>query len=415
MLNNRLVEKRVTSKNGKSSVYIAVVIDYRDTAGKRCQHYHNTKITLAEYQRGRKKEVEQIRRDVVGAFEKELATRQGRGIDYENITVMQALQKYAESIKTSKKISELVYNTYTTHYPNRMREYLRMKGNENLRLEKFTENDAEAFCDYLRSIKTRNGEPVSDNTIKHQLSFFKPAFRFSYDKKFVNFNAFARVKCPVVHLKKPQFFSKTEADTIWNALENEPLAVPIKVAIWTGLRRSELVGLKWSTVDFEANQIKVDGKILVECGKQLKYYEKLKTDSSRRIVPLGLMARSILEAHKRRVEANKTALLYNHEYDDFVFVDNRGNLIKPDRLTTTVKRICDKHGIKGGHLHELRHTYASHLRKSGADMKIIQELLGHSTFNTTANYYIGIDDDDKHAAVEKLAECLTFDEKKRKV
>ena len=111
---------------------------------------------------------------------------------------------------------------------------------------------------------------------------------------------------------------------------------------------------------------------------------------------------------QRRItnEHNK-ALLYYHDDNEYVFVDAYGKLIKPDRLTMTMKRLCERFGIKG-HMHKTRHTFASHLRKTGADLKVIQELCGHANYSITADYYMGVDEDDTKAATDKLGEHFDF-------
>jgi integrase len=138
-------------------------------------------------------------------------------------------------------------------------------------------------------------------------------------------------------------------------------------------------------------------------GKGLKAYDKLKTKYSERTVPLSLQAQAILAKQANKVEENEKGLLYDHIDSNYVFVDNSGKLIKPDRLTNTVARLCKKFSIKG-HLHKMRHTFATRLRKSGADVKIIQDTLGHADPTITIKYYMGTDKDDKKSAIDKMSE-----------
>ena len=172
-----------------------------------------------------------------------------------------------------------------------------------------------------------------------------------------------------------------------------------------------LVGLKWKAVDLERGKVRVEEKVLKRKSIGMKAYTELKTDACYREIPLAPEALELLQKQRRITDANKQAYLYDHTDSEYVFVDNLGKSARPDRLSNGIKRLCEKFGIKG-HMHKTRHTFASHLRKSGADLKTIQDLLGHAHYSITADFYMGVDDDDRVTATNNLSNHFNFAKKK---
>ena len=159
-----------------------------------------------------------------------------------------------------------------------------------------------------------------------------------------------------------------------------------------GFRRSEVIGLKWSAVDFENDTITINHTITQSNGK-LIIRDKTKTKSSKRSLPLEPIVKFFLLELKEKQEKNKELCgdSYNQEYLEYICVDNCGNLIRPDYVTETFLKLLKKKKLKIIRFHDLRHTCASILLKNGANMKEIQAWLGHSNYNTTANLYAHLD------------------------
>lgn len=159
-----------------------------------------------------------------------------------------------------------------------------------------------------------------------------------------------------------------------------------------GFRRGEVIGLKWSAIDFEKDTITINHTITQSNGK-LIIRDKTKTKSSKRTLPLEPIVKSFLLELKEKQEKNKELCgnSYNQEYLEYICVDNCGNLIRPDYVTETFLKLLKKKNLKQIRFHDLRHTCASILLKNGANMKEIQAWLGHSNYNTTANLYAHLD------------------------
>ena len=136
--------------------------------------------------------------------------------------------------------------------------------------------------------------------------------------------------------------------------------------------------------------------------------EKMKTASSLRTLPLMPKIEKELLKHKAQIEKNKQYFGkdYHLKYQDFVFVNELGDLVLPDHLTHAFKKIIRRNGLKEIRLHDLRHSCASIMLANGVQMKQIQEWLGHSNFSTTADVYSHLDFSAKIDSAEKIEKAL---------
>lgn len=182
-----------------------------------------------------------------------------------------------------------------------------------------------------------------------------------------------------------------------------------------GFRRSEVLGLKWNCVDFENDKItvrhivtqtKVDGKLsLVEA-------DRAKTDSSLRSLPLVPGFKEELLKLKEVQKENKKICgnCYNTEFEGYIFVDQMGNLYRPNTVSDTFKKILEKNGLRHIRFHDLRHSCASLLLANGVSIKEIQEWLGHSDIATTANIYSHLDYSSKISSANVMDSVLKMPE-----
>ncbi len=184
---------------------------------------------------------------------------------------------------------------------------------------------------------------------------------------------------PVPRLRVPDpsfdFLSFDEADRLIQAADGQFQAM-ILVALRTGLRQGELLGLQWPDIDFDNHLLSV---------RQTIYRGRIGTPKNGRIrvIPIesgalqALRALSGREGHKG-LDVSKTAGYVFHQTDGTPLTDN---LCKHP-----IKRACKRAGIRRVGWHVLRHTFASHLVMKGVNLRVVQELLGHSTITMTMRY-----------------------------
>ncbi len=200
--------------------------------------------------------------------------------------------------------------------------------------------------------------------------------------------------------------SREEVEAFLKAAKEDRLYAAFALALKTGLRRGEILGLKWEDVDFEKGTLKVSRALVEakdpETGKTRLYFQEPKTEKSKRVIPLTRDLVALLKAHKAR--QNEERLYFGGAYEDggLVFCTELGKPIWPRNLLRTFHRLLKKAGLEHHRLHALRHTFATLLLASGEELKNVQELLGHEKISTTADVYAEVLEEAKRKAVSKL-------------
>lgn len=195
-------------------------------------------------------------------------------------------------------------------------------------------------------------------------------------------------------------------------IKDDPLELVINTTAYYGLRRSEVLGLKWSAIDFENKMIKINHKV-VEIDGKLLGKNKMKNKTSNRTLPLIPQIEKLLLMEKQKQAHNKNLCdkSYCGKYFDYVCVDPLGELLKPNYLTQHFRILQDNNKLKRIRFHDLRHSCASLMLANGVPMKQIQEWLGHSTFQTTADIYAHLDYSSKISSAQAISTALNFEEK----
>ena len=178
-----------------------------------------------------------------------------------------------------------------------------------------------------------------------------------------------KFKSPKLDKSLPTVLSLEEVTSLLDIEINTPYDARNKAILElfysSGLRISELINLEMANVDMDENLIRVMGK-----GKK------------ERIVPFGDIAKNVLNDY---INNYRTSI--NKKNSTYIFLNNMGNKLSRQYIFRIIKQECIKKGIKKNvSPHTLRHTYATHLLKNGADLRIIQELLGHENLATTQIY-----------------------------
>ena len=254
---------------------------------------------------------------------------------------------------------------------------------------------------------------ISGNTVLHYHANIRKALSDAVKLKLIPYNPAAEVERPKKDNFVASYYSADELMEVLPIFANTKMELPVMLAAFYGLRRSEVIGLQWSAIDFERKivtisrtfeRINVDGK-MVDVSKC-----RTKNKSSFRSLPLiPAVEQALLKAQKRQHQQMKLCGgSYCKEYKDYICVDDMGHLVTPDYVTRVFREMLLKNGFRPIRYHDLRHSCASLLIKNKVTMKEVQMWLGHSSFSTTANIYAHIDVDSKMEAANMIASKINL-------
>ena len=357
----------------KNKIYQAVLSYKQDNKWK--TKWVSTKIPAIK---GNKKLANVKLEEIKKQFQEEINSD---NIDNEDILFIDYMKKWLKMISSSVEPTTL--NGYKGVVNGRMTDYFQ---NKKITLQNIKPKHIQEFYQYLLD------EGLSGNTVKHYHANIRKALQYAMKTDIILSNPADKVDLPKIEEYKPKFYTSDEVKILLNEVIGTKLEIPVMIDCFYGFRRSEVIGLKWSAVDFENDTITINHTITQSNGK-LIIRDKTKTKSSKRSLPLEPIVKSFLLELKEKQEKNKELCgdSYNQEYLEYICVDNCGNLIRPDYVTETFLKLLKKKKLKIIRFHDLRHTCASILLKNGANMKEIQAWLGHSNYNTTANLYAHLD------------------------
>lgn len=178
----------------------------------------------------------------------------------------------------------------------------------------------------------------------------------------------------------------------------------IYITFLYGLRRSELMGLKWDAVDLKKDTITI--KHTVVLNSEVVRKDKTKNKSSNRTYPLLPEVKEILEQLKKEQEKNRLAFGNCYEENDYIFAKANGSQFYPSYPTHELSKVIKKNKLQHIRWHDLRHSTASLLIEKGWQMKDISDWLGHSSITTTMNIYGHLSMDHKREMANGLTGLL---------
>ena len=387
----KLVAGHLTLKNGR---YYAV-LNYRNAGGQRKTKW----ISLGLPEKGSKRKAEAELARLRAEFEppKEVGDLSS------DMLFADYLLEWLEIAKG--RLAVATYSSYAAMIKKPVGPYFRQR---NLTLRELEARHLQMFySEMLRKVKP--------NTVIHYHAIIHSALKYAVKTDMLVQNVADKVDRPKKNSFQPVFLSAEEMQKMFEALRGTKLELPVLVAAFYGFRRGEVLGLKWDAIDFERGTISVIRTVttITLDGKQTEIEQQsAKTKSSLRTLPLIGSFREYFLQVKEAQELNKQICgnCYNHEYDGFVFVDELGERMRANYLTSAFPKFLESHGLRRMRFHDLRHSCASLLLANGVPLKHIQEWLGHSDFTTTANIYAHLDYKSKITSAQAMETGLALPE-----
>lgn len=248
-------------------------------------------------------------------------------------------------------------------------------------------------------------QQLSNKTLRNIHSVIHRCFRQAVIEGIIDMNPTDYIDLPKDRPKEVQTLTDAEIFKLENNIKDEPLGISIDIALRTGLRLGEILGLKWCDISFKDAELKVNRslgreKIKTVYGeKSTLVLRKPKTKTSIRTVPLQKGLKNKLKELKN--EKMKKYNLTDIE-EDFVLSKKYKKPVDPRTIQEFFKRMQSKAGIGNYKFHALRHTFTSRAVKTGVSDKVISEILGHTNVTTTLNIYTHISDDMKKSLIDRL-------------
>ena len=339
-----MVAGHLTLKNGK---YYAV-LNYKNAGGQRKTKW----ISLGLSEKGNKRKAE----SELARLRAEFEPPKEAGDLSSDMLFADYLLEWLEIAKG--RLAHATYGAYQGLLKSTIVPYFRKK--------KLTLRELEAR--HLQMFYSEMLRRVTPNTVIHYHAVIHSALKYAVKTDMLIQNVADKVDRPRKNSFQPVFLSADEMQKMFEALRGTKLELPVLVAAFYGLRRGEVVGLKWDAIDFEQGTISVKRTVTstIIDGKYQEFEQQsAKTKSSLRTLPLIGSFREYFMQVKEAQELNKQVCgnCYNYEYDGFVFVDELGERMRVEYLTNAFPKFLESHGLRRMRFHDLRHPYVKHTTK----------------------------------------------------
>lgn len=244
-----------------------------------------------------------------------------------------------------------------------------------IKLDKLTTANLQEY--YAAKLKS-----CSAQTIKHHHTLIHKALETAIEWGIIGRNVADRAKPPWVVKEEMQTCNEIEMNAFLEIAKGSMWYAPFYTLLYTGMRRSELLALRWGDIDTVLSTIYVNRSIHRRTTGEF-VYRSPKTAKSKRSIIMSPSLYSVLQDHHAAMVADGKQITDS----SLVFSDKKENPLLPSSVSHAWTRISKKAGVKPIRLHDSRHTHASLLLKSGVHPKIVQERLGHSSIQITLDLY----------------------------
>jgi integrase len=369
-----------------------IKLTWMDEAGNRGRKSITTGLSV----KGNKKRAEDLLSEVKKDYEASLKGQPR----LDNMLFADFMEQWLEVIRKDKNkpIKPTTFGGYQINVQKTIAPYFRKKG--TLLVELTADDINEFYEDQLERVKA--------NTVVKYHANIGSALKYAVRVDYIPYTIMDKVDRPRVERYVGKFLKQSETVRLFEAVKGHKLELGVIFGAFYGLRRSEIVGMRWESINFEANTItvehtvtetKIDGKRVITAD------DTTKSKASYRTLPLVPAIRAKLLAVQEEQERNRKLCgkSYNKKESKYIYTDALGNRIKPNYLTTAFPAFLENNDFRRMRFHDLRHSCASLLLANGVSLKQIQEWLGHSDFAITANIYAHLEFDSKLASASAMS------------
>lgn len=388
---------RITVKKG---MYY-LILNAKNTKGK----YMPKWVATGLPEKGNKTRAEAFLRQTIREWEAQEIEMLPIQDDQNNPFFAEFMISWLKSRKSA--LQESTYNSYHINIMKRIVPYFQKNG---IRLQELT---ADHLSDYYAYLQDNHGN--GEKTIRRHHANIHKALKQAFIKGIIPGNPADLVELPKdADEFMSEIYTQEELKELFRMIRGERIELAILIAAFYGMRRGEVLGLKWSAINFEDKTISVRHTVTETTDtngkKKLLLRNRAKNKSSIRTLPLMPEVEAILltEQEKQKAYRKLCGRSYSRDYLGYIFVDELGDIIKPNYVSQTFKDILERKGLRHIRYHDLRHSCASLLMAKKVDLRRIQEWLGHSDITTTSRLYIHMSYADKEESAAVLNSSLSM-------
>ena len=379
-----MVAGHLQEKNG---IYY-VVLTYKTYDGKRKTKWQSTGLPT----KGNKRRAEAMMRELQDDFEPPVDPN---GPPSKAMLFADYLVQWLEIAKSTVKLT--TYSSYKGLSESQIIPYFRSLG--------VTLGDLKAV--HIQSFYQKQLERVKPNTVIHYHAIIHRALKYAVKTDLIDVNPADKVDRPKKNEFTGNFCSREEMNALFDAVRGNKIEVPVMLAAFYGLRRSEVVGLKWDAVDFEQNTLEIRhtvATVRLDGKKVIVESDTTKTKASKRTLPLVPVFRERLLALQEEQKENRKLCgrSYNKKYDGYICVDPMGNLLLPNALSDSFQLVLRDYNLRRIRFHDLRHTFATRALERGMDYKTLSAILGHYSVAFTMDTYVHSVNEHKRHEMDKM-------------
>ena len=300
------------------------------------------------------------------------------------------------------QLDSITYESYKEIIDRHIYPYFKEK---DLKVKDVTTDVLQEFVNFKNTKGRLDGKGgLSAKTIREFMNIIKQSCNFAVKKELLATNPCSDVVLPKKIKIQTNWFDAETINTFLDKIKDEELYPLILFTVKLGLRRSEVLGLRWSSLNNEMSTITINHTVVRHTETHHKDTTKNKT--SFRTYPITNELKILLKELKAKEEDNRRNFGSSYIENDYIFKWANGNPYSPDYVTSKFSKLLRKHNLPHIRFHDLRHSCASILLNSGYRLKDVQEWLGHADIQTTANFYGHINFDRKIEIAEGMSEIM---------
>ncbi len=374
----------------KNEKYYVVLNFYEE--GKRKQKWVPTGLPF----KNNKRKAEQVLRDILQQYENKTPCIQNEILfsDYVKLWL-----KHIE-----KNIGTVTYLGYVSIANLHVIPYF---ADHKTILQNITVNDLQDYFDSKYESGRIDGEGgLSPRSLRLHKNVINQTLKYAKKNGIIILNPCESVELPKNEHFEASFYTAKQMQTLFASTFDDVLSDLIKITAIYGLRRSEVLGIKKDSIDWENNLLTIKHTVK-QVGKKIIEEDKTKNSSSLRSFPLTDEAKEIFKTALAKEKDNKKHFGKDYVQNDYVLKWDNGEMFQPDYVTKHFSKLLMEKGLPHIRFHEIRHSCASLLLNEGFTLKDVQEWMGHADITTTANIYGHLDIARKVNMADKLSSVLS--------